>query len=98
MLTDVGPIEITMPRDRDDSISTITDKTLEGMAEWQSRPLDPVDPVVFLDAIHVKIRDGAVASRPIYAARGVKLGDRLRRLPRRCHCLRRCRTIEGRPP
>ncbi|GGT57241.1 hypothetical protein GCM10010271_71210 [Streptomyces kurssanovii] len=46
------------------TISTITDKVLEGMAEWQSRPLDPVYPVVFIDAIHVKIRDGAVANRP----------------------------------
>jgi transposase-like protein len=31
----------------------LPDKVLEGMAEWQSRPLDPV---VFVDAIHVKIR------------------------------------------
>ncbi|GGR46613.1 hypothetical protein GCM10015536_60550 [Streptomyces griseomycini] len=38
------------------TISTITDKVLEGMAEWQSRPLDPVYPVVFIDALHVKIR------------------------------------------
>ncbi|MFF4035968.1 IS256 family transposase [Streptomyces sviceus] len=120
VLTDVGPVEITVPRDRDGSfepkivkkrqkrltgvdemvislaakglttgevqahlaevygadvsrqtISTITDKVLEGMAEWQSRPLDPVYPVVFIDAIHVKIRDGAVANRPIYVALAV---------------------------
>jgi transposase-like protein len=38
------------------TISTITDKVVEGMAEWQSRPLDSVYPVVFIDAIHVKIR------------------------------------------
>jgi putative transposase len=38
------------------TISTITDKVLEGMAEWQNRPLDPVYPVVFTDAINVKIR------------------------------------------
>ena len=99
VLTDVGPMEITVPRDRDGSfeprivkkrqkrltgvdemvislaakglttgevqahlaevygaevsrqtISTITDKVLEGMAEWQSRPLDAVYPVVFIDA------------------------------------------------
>jgi len=43
------------------TISTITDKVLEGMAEWQGRPLDPVYPVVFIDAIHVKVRDGQVA-------------------------------------
>ncbi|MDQ0779941.1 hypothetical protein QF026_008407 [Streptomyces aurantiacus] len=36
------------------------------MAEWQNRPLDAVCPVVFIDAVHVKIRDGAVASRPVY--------------------------------
>jgi transposase-like protein len=53
------------------TISTITDKVLEGMAEWQSRPLDAVYPVVFIDAIHVKIRDGAVADRPIYVALAV---------------------------
>ncbi|WP_435178218.1 IS256 family transposase [Actinacidiphila sp. bgisy145] len=120
VLTDVGPVEITVPRDRDGSfepkivkkrqkrlsgvdemvislaakglttgevqahlvevygaevsrqtISTITDKVLEGMAEWQSRPLDAVYPVLFIDAIHVKIRDGAVANRPIYVALAV---------------------------
>jgi putative transposase len=38
------------------TISTITDKVIEGMAEWQNRPLDPVYPVIFIDAIHVKIR------------------------------------------
>ncbi|GAA0907349.1 hypothetical protein GCM10009574_100240 [Streptomyces asiaticus] len=38
------------------TISTITDKVLDGMAEWQSRPLDAVYPVIFIDAIHVKIR------------------------------------------
>jgi putative transposase len=38
------------------TISTITDKVLEGMAEWQNRPLDAVYPVVFIDAIHVKVR------------------------------------------
>jgi hypothetical protein len=34
------------------------------MAEWQNRPLDAIQPVVFIDAIHVKIRNGAVAYRP----------------------------------
>ena len=38
------------------TISTITDKVVEGMAEWQNRPLDPVYPVIFIDAINVKIR------------------------------------------
>lgn len=120
VLTDVGPVEIDVPRDRDGSfepkivakrqkrlsgvdelvislsakglttgevqahlaevygaqvsrqtISTITDKVLDGMAEWQNRPLDPVYPVIFIDAIQVKIRDGHVANRPIYVALAV---------------------------
>src|SRR5215218_179396 len=120
VLTEVGPVEIDVPRDRDGSfepkivakrqrrlsgvdelvislsakglttgevqahlaevygaqvsrqtISTITDKVIEGMAEWQNRPLDPVYPVVFIDAINVKIRDGKVANRPIYVALAV---------------------------
>jgi putative transposase len=120
VLTDVGPVEIDVPRDRDGSfepkivakrqkrlsgvdelvislsakglttgevqahlaevygaevsrqtISTITDKVLDGMAEWQNRPLDPVYPVIFIDAINVKIRDGKVANRPIYVALAV---------------------------
>jgi putative transposase len=120
VLTEVGPVEIDVPRDRDGSfeprivakrqrrlsgidelvislsakglttgevaahlaevygaqvsrqtISTITDKVVEGMAEWQNRPLDPVYPVVFIDAINVKIRDGKVANRPIYVALAV---------------------------
>lgn len=53
------------------TISTITDKVLEGMSEWQNRPLDPVYPVVFVDCIHVKVRDGQVANRPIYIALAV---------------------------
>jgi transposase-like protein len=48
------------------TISTITDKVMDGMAEWQNRPLDRVYPVLFVDAINVKIRDGHVANRPIY--------------------------------
>jgi putative transposase len=120
VLTEVGPVEIDVPRDRDGSfepkivakrqrrlsgvdelvlslsakglttgevqahlaevygaevsrqtISTITDKVVEAMAEWQNRPLDPVYPVVFIDAINVKIRDGKVANRPIYVALAV---------------------------
>lgn len=50
------------------TITTITDKVLEGMHEWQNRP---VYPVVFIDAIHVKVRDGQVANRPIYVALAV---------------------------
>jgi putative transposase len=120
VLTEVGPVELTVPRDRASSfepklvrkrqrrltgvddlvvslvakglttgevqahlaeiygaevsrqtISTITDRVLDGLAEWQSRPLDPVYPVIFIDAIQVKIRDGQVANRPIYVALAV---------------------------
>jgi putative transposase len=54
-----------------DTISTITDRVLDGLAEWQSRPLDAVYAVLFIDCIHVKIRDGQVANRPIYVALAV---------------------------
>jgi putative transposase len=50
------------------TISTITDSVVAGMVEWQNRPLDSVYPVVFIDCIHVKIRDGQVANRPVYMA------------------------------
>lgn len=53
------------------TISTITDRVLEGLSEWQNRPLDVVYPVIFIDAINVKIRDGNVANRPIYLALAV---------------------------
>jgi putative transposase len=52
-------------------ISDITDAVVEKMTEWQNRPLDRVYPVIFIDAIHVKIRDGQVANRPIYVALAV---------------------------
>lgn len=120
VLTDIGPVQIEVPRDRAGSfepqivkkrqrrlsgvdemvlslsarglthgeisahlaevygaevskttISTITDKVMDGMAEWQNRPLDSVYPVIFIDCVHVKIRDGQVANRPIYMALAV---------------------------
>jgi len=120
LLTEVGPVDISVPRDRDgtftpaivakrsrrlggvedlvislsakglthgeicahlhevygaevskDRITTITDRVMDGLGEWCNRPLDPVYPVVFIDAIHVKIRDGQVANRPIYVALAV---------------------------
>jgi putative transposase len=59
------------------TISVITDRVLEGLAEWQNRPLDAVYPVVFIDVINVKIRDGNVANRPIYVALAVTVdGER----------------------
>lgn len=54
-----------------DTISRITDKVIGEMTDWCNRPLESVYPVVFIDAIHVKIRDGQVTNRPIYVAIGV---------------------------
>jgi putative transposase len=120
VLTETGPVEISVPRDRESAfepkivakrqrrlsgvedmvislsakglthgeisahleevygaevskqtITAITDRVMEGMAEWQSRPLEPVYAVMFVDAIQVKIREGQVANRPIYLALGV---------------------------
>jgi transposase-like protein len=120
VITEIGPIELEVPRDRDgtfdpqtvrkgqrrldgvdalvlsltakglttgeveahlaevygttisrETISKITDRILGEITEWQNRPLDRVYPVVFIDAIVVKIRDGQVANRPVYAAVGV---------------------------
>jgi transposase-like protein len=60
-----------------DTISRITDKVLTEMAEWCNRPLDSVYPVLFIDAIHVKVRDGQVTNRPIYVVVGVTVaGER----------------------
>jgi transposase-like protein len=60
-----------------ETISRITDKVIEEMTEWQNRPLDRVYPVMFIDAIHVKVRDGQVANKPFYAAIGVTVnGER----------------------
>jgi putative transposase len=56
-----------------ETISRITGKVVEEMQAWQARPLDAVYAAVFIDAIVVKIRDGQVASRPVYAAIGVTL-------------------------
>jgi len=54
-----------------DLISRVTDGVLEELQEWASRPLDRVYPVVFIDALMVKIRDGVVANRPVYLAVGI---------------------------
>ncbi len=53
------------------TISRITDEVIAEIQDWVSRPLDAVYVAVFIDAIHVKVRDGQVANRPVYAAIGV---------------------------
>ena len=52
-----------------DLISRVTDAVLEEVRDWQNRPLDPVYPVVFFDALRVKIRDeGLVRNKAVYLA------------------------------
>jgi len=46
------------------------------MDQWASRPLDAAYAAVFVDAVHVKVRDGQVANRPVYAAIVVSLDGR----------------------
>jgi putative transposase len=54
-----------------ETISKITDAVIEDMTAWLHRPLEQVYVAVFIDAIVVKVRDGQVANRPVYAAIGV---------------------------
>jgi putative transposase len=55
-----------------DLISAVTDAVLEQVAEWQNRPLDVCYPLVFFDAIRVKIRDeGFVRNKAVYIALGI---------------------------
>jgi len=55
-----------------DLISAVTDAVLDEVAEWQSRPLDASYPLVFFDALRVKIRDeGFVRNKAVYIALGV---------------------------
>ena len=54
-------------------ISSVTDAVAEEVKTWQSRPLDPIYPIVYLDCIHVKIREGAVRVKAVYLAIGVTM-------------------------
>ena len=55
-----------------DLISRVTDAVLEEVRDWQNRPLDAVYPVVFFDALRVKIRDeGLVRNKAVYLALGI---------------------------
>lgn len=56
-----------------ETVSRITDKVIDEMNEWAARPLEGVYAAIFIDAIAVKVRDGQVANRPVYAAIGVTL-------------------------
>ena len=55
------------------TISRITDAIVDDMNSWQSRPLDSVYPVVLVDGIRIKIRDGTVTNRTVYVAMGINM-------------------------
>ena len=56
-----------------DLVSAVTDAVLEEIAAWQARPLEPVYPLVFFDALRVKIRDeGLVRNKAVHIALGVR--------------------------
>ena len=54
-------------------ISSITDAVIEEVKVWQSRPLDALYPIVYLDCIHVKVRDGSVRVKAVYLAIGINM-------------------------
>ena len=58
-----------------DTVSRVTDGALEGMREWQSRPLEPFYPVIYIDALVAKVRDGsAVRNKAVNIAVGIDDG------------------------
>jgi len=55
-------------------ISSVTDAVIDEVKAWQSRPLDTLYPIVYMDCIHVKVRDsGAVRVKAVYLALGINL-------------------------
>jgi putative transposase len=67
-LRDLYGIEVSA-----DLISTVTDAVLDEIAAWQARPLEPVYPLVFFDALRVKIRyEGLVRNKAVHIALGVR--------------------------
>ncbi len=68
-LEDIYGVEVSP-----DLISTVTNEIIKDVLEWQSRPLDPVYPIVYFDAIVVKGRtDGKVSNKSVYTAIGVNM-------------------------
>ena len=60
-----------------DLISTITDEVLDEVAQWQQRPLEAMYPIVYFDALRLKIRDeGTVKNKAVYLALGIRAGGR----------------------
>jgi putative transposase len=54
-------------------ISFVTDAVSEEVKTWQARPLDSLYPIVYLDCIHVKVREGAVRVKAVYLASGINM-------------------------
>ncbi len=54
-------------------ISSVTDAVSDEVKAWQARPLDPIYPIVYLDCIHVKVREGAVRVKAVYLAIGITM-------------------------
>ena len=54
-------------------ISSVTDAVIEEVKAWQARPLDSLYPIVYLDCIHVKVRDGSVRVKAVYLAIGINM-------------------------
>jgi transposase-like protein len=59
-----------------DLISRVTDAVWDELEEWRNRPLESVYPILYIDALTIKIRDGIVANRPAYLTVGVDLEGR----------------------
>jgi putative transposase len=60
-----------------DLISTITDEVLAEVEQWQNRPLEPMYPIVYFDALRLKIRDdGTVKNKALYLALGIRADGR----------------------
>jgi len=56
-----------------DLVSRVTDTIVADMTSWQNRPLDAIYPVILIDAIFLKVREGTVANRPVYVALGISV-------------------------
>jgi transposase-like protein len=60
-----------------DLISTITDEVMDEVTQWQQRPLETIYPIVYFDALRLKIRDEAtVKNKAVYLALGVRADGR----------------------
>jgi hypothetical protein len=53
--------------------TSVTDAVSEEVKVWQARPLDAIYPIVYLDCIHVKVREGAVRVKAVYLAIGINM-------------------------